>query len=406
MDISSFQALRTPMGQEALEMAVRFNPREEEFLHHFQTLTRHFPPEMGRAALETAILRKEGLIKFPFAEKMFFTRPALQQASGWEIACYRAGRYAGFERVFDMGCSIGSDTLALSPIAATTGIDLDGLRLNMAKANAESMGAVGKVDFIQADLTADLPFRVRSTMNHWALFFDPARREGERRIFSVRDYHPPLGVIKDWIRVIPALGVKISPGVNLKEIQSYEAEVEFISIRGELKEAVLWFGPLRSTTRRATLLPGPLSFCAENPAGIPVSDPLGYIYEPDPAVIRAGLVTALGVRLEAQQLDPTIAYLTGDRLVLTPFARVWKIETWFPFGLKRLRAYLRHNRIGKVTVKKRGSPLEPETLIHDLRLQGEHERVIFLTQLMDKPVVIVAYPENSRHREHNGLSFD
>jgi peroxiredoxin len=46
-----------------------------------------------------------------------------------------------------------------------------------------------------------------------------------------------------------------------------------------------------------------------------------------------------------------------------------------------------------VTVKKRGSPLEPEILIHDLHLKGEQERVVFLTQLRDKPIVIVAYPE-------------
>jgi hypothetical protein len=45
-----------------------------------------------------------------------------------------------------------------------------------------------------------------------------------------------------------------------------------------------------------------------------------------------------------------------------------------------------------VTVKKRGSPLEPEALIHDLRLSGEAQRVIFLTHLRGRPIVIVAYP--------------
>jgi hypothetical protein len=68
------------------------------------------------------------------------------------------------------------------------------------------------------------------------------------------------------------------------------------------------------------------------------------------------------------------------------------VEDWFPFGLKRLRSYLRQRGIGRVVVKKRGSPLQPEALIHDLRLQGEQERVLFLTQLRGKPIVIVALP--------------
>jgi hypothetical protein len=64
-----------------------------------------------------------------------------------------------------------------------------------------------------------------------------------------------------------------------------------------------------------------------------------------------------------------------------------------PFQLKRLRAYLRENNVGRVTVKKRGSPITPEELIQQLRLkEGEEERVLFLTQMQGKPIVIIALP--------------
>ena len=66
------------------------------------------------------------------------------------------------------------------------------------------------------------------------------------------------------------------------------------------------------------------------------------------------------------------------------------MEDWFPFSLKRLRAYLHVRRVGRVTVKKRGSPLQPEELIHKLRLEGEEERVLFLTHVRGRAVVIVA----------------
>jgi len=111
--------------------------------------------------------------------------------------------------------------------------------------------------------------------------------------------------------------------------------------------------------------------------------------------MRSGLVADLGTLLNAFQLDPEIAYLTTDKFMPTPFANAWEIEGWFPFGLKRLRSYLRERHVGQVTVKKRGSPLQPEALIRDLRLKGEDERILFLTQLEGRPIVVVCMPIRS-----------
>jgi SAM-dependent methyltransferase len=339
------------------------------------------PPRTRPRCLETAILRREAAAKFPQAAKMYFTREALEQASSWPVAEYRASRYRDFDHVLDLGCSIGGDTLPLSQVTHTTGLDIDSLRLAMAQANARALGL--DADFLQADLN-DYPLPSAS-----AAFFDPARRQDHRRAFSVEDYTPPLSVIERWLPDIPALGVKISPGVDLDEIGGYDCEVEFISVNRELKEAVLWFGPLKTAHRRATLLPGPYTLIADDIPPLPLNPPKAYLYEPDPAVLRAGLVTVVGAQLEAAQLDRQIAYLTGDTLVDTPFARAWAVEDWMPFQLKRLRAYLRERNVGHLTVKKRGSPLVPEELICDLRLEGEEEKTLFLTQMEGKPITII-----------------
>jgi SAM-dependent methyltransferase len=382
MDILSFNALLTENGQWALESAMAFEPREVDFLADFQMLAKRFPRELARAALETAILRREARVKFPRAEVMYFTREALEQASSWLVAEYRSNRYQGFDHVLDLGCSIGGDTLPLSQIARTTGIDIDPLRLAMARENARALGL--DAAFLQADLT-DYALPPAS-----GAFFDPARRVDHRRAFSIEDYTPPLSIIKKWLPDIPALGVKISPGVELNEVEGYDCEVEFISVGRALKEAVLWFGPLKSAHRRATLLPGLHTLVADDIPQLPLSQPRAYLYEPDPAILRAGLVTVVGAQLDADQLDPQIAYLTSDSLTKTPFARVWVVEDWMPFQLKRLRAYLRERKVGRLTVKKRGSPLVPEALIRDLRLEGEEEKTVFLTQMEGKPIVIVA----------------
>ncbi len=401
MDLSTFRLLQTTTGQEALEFAEKLAPRETDFLGHFQRVARQYPRELARLALEIAILRSEASEKFPWADRMYFTRQALEQASSHEVSSYRVRRYRPFKRLADLACSLGGDTISLAKVALTVGIDLDPLRLAMARANLEALNLMERVTLLQADLTASLPLYPSPDL---ALFFDPSRRRDGKRISSVGSYMPPLQVVQRWLPRFPAIGVKISPGVRFEQIVAYDAEVEFISLGGGLKEALLWFGPLKTCQRRATVLPGahtldsrefPGSATRTGPGRkrlVPLSEPQAFLYEPDPAIIRAGLVGPLGVRLQAAQLDADIAYLTAVKETATPFARGWVIEDWFPFGLKRLRTYLRERSIGRVVVKKRGSPLQPEALIRDLRLEGDGERVVFLTHLRGKPIVVICLP--------------
>jgi len=244
---------------------------------------------------------------------------------------------------------------------------------------------------VQADVSA-LPMRLSPRQ---AVFFDPARRTEHGRTYSVQDYQPPLSIVLDWLEQSEPVGVKISPGVPLEELAGFDCEVEFVSLDGALKEAALWFGRFKSAERRATLLQKGKTYTltAERQPELPLSEPRAYLYEPDAAVLRAGLVQTVGASLDAAQLDPEIAYLTSDTLTQTPYGRVWPVLDWMPFQLKRLRAALRERNIGQVTVKKRGSPIVPEELIQQLKLEGEGSLTLFLTQMQGAPVVIFAGEE-------------
>lgn len=396
MDLLSFRQLVSPGGLELLNLVCQLKPKEEDYLLHFQRLSRQFSPNLVQAALETAILRQKASVKFPFAEHLFFTRDALEQASAWDIAFYRAKRYARFERVFDLGCSVGCDSLALSQFLPTIGLDRDPLRLAMAQANLRFVNRAKAAEVILADLNVSIPVSWENP--HQALFFDPARREDGKRLHHVEQYQPPLHLIQIWRERFPNLGVKVSPAVNLEELSQYDCEVEFISRAGELKEAVLWFGELRSAAFRATILPTQVSMSGEadlanNLEKTSISPPRQYLYEPDPAILRARLVRSLATQLNAGQLDADIAFLTSDQLIPTPFARVWEVEGWMSFNVKKLREYLRSRNVGKVTVKKRGSPVVPQELEQQLKLKGTEERILFLTHYDGKPIVIVAHHE-------------
>ena len=388
MTLDDLHYLLSPEGERWLQETAVAPITPQNHLQIASQLRKQLSPEQAQAVLETVLLRQRAAAKFSRADQMFFVRAALEQASAEPVAEYRAQRFAqaGFERVADLGCGIGGDAIALAAQAHVIGVEWDPLRLAMAQENVRVYGRNANFQPLQADLMELSPLPVQ------ACFFDPARRdENGRRLFSVHQYRPPLSLIDKWREKLAGAAVKISPGVNYDELPD-DAEVEFISYKGEVREGVLWFGDLRSAARRrATLLPdGHTLTAAELPAEpTPIIPPQAYLYEPDKAVIRAHLVEALAERLNAAKISGDIAYLTAVSAQPTPFARCFAIEDAFPFQLKRLRHYLRQRDIGQVTIKKRGSPLEPDALRRQLRLRGSQHRIIFLTQTQGETAVLV-----------------
>lgn len=350
--------------------------------------------EAAAALLEMAQLRQRARAKFARAAEMFFTRDGLEQATAETVADHRARRFAAANMavIADLGCGIGGDALALARAGASLiAIDRDWAHVRLAQANAAVHGTADRLLPVVADLLELSPLPADG------FFFDPARRTPTgprlapgRRLWSVDDYRPPLSLIDAWRPLVPSGAVKVGPGIDYNELPA-AAEAEFVSLRGEVKEAVLWFGRLRTeAARRATLLPDGATLTELDAEVTQTGPPRAYLYEPDGAVIRAHLVGQVAAQLGATLLDPHIAFLSADGPQTTPFARGYRLQDAFPFQLKRLRSYLRQRDVGVVTIKKRGSPLDPDVLRQALRLRGEAHRTIFLTQVMGRATVLIS----------------
>lgn len=391
LTLETFHQLRTPHGQAALAAAATLVATDATLLRDLDTLRKAFAPELATAALETVRLRRRARTKFSRAEAMYFTREALEQASGELVARHRARRYkAAGTVVADVGCGIGGDALGLAEAGLhIAAIDRDPLRIALAQANAEAYGVTDHTAFRVADAVGYEP--APGTL----IFFDPARRREQRgsrqRVWHPDAYEPPLGLIERWLDRAAGIGVKVAPGIDYEALP-YECEVEIVSVAGEVKEACLWLGAFRRTTRSATLLPGGATITAVGVAPVPVTQPQQFLYEPDGAVIRAHLVEQLAQQLGAAKIDNTIAFLTSDSLVPTPFARAFRIDEVLPFNLKRLRTRLRERGIGQVVVKKRGSPIDPQALEQQLRLSGSNAITLVLTQVQQQPTVLLCEP--------------
>lgn len=385
MNLETFQRLLTPAGQAVLADAAALAPKESEFLRCFETLRKNHEPELAKAALETALLRIRARDKFADADRMFFTREALEQATSEVVARYRATRFGEFGRIADLCCGIGGDALALAAVGGMVeAVDSDPLRIAMAKANASALGVGDRVRCCVGDA---ITFLLPDTQ---AAFADPNRRADGRRYLDPEDYTPPLSAIRGRFPTNFPLAVKIAPGVAWSDLLATDAEVEFVSLGAELKECVLWFGPLRTTGRRATILPAGATLCAKVPQE--PSPPVSVkevLYDPDAAVTRAGLVHDLAEQLDADPIDAQVQLLTANQHRPTPFATPFVVEHVAPFHVRLLRDYLRERHIGRVTVIKRGSPADADDLLRKLKLTGSEHRTVFLTRADDQHVMIV-----------------
>ncbi|WP_405778022.1 THUMP-like domain-containing protein [Streptomyces sp. NBC_00859] len=409
-DLDAFTALFTDEGPALLESLRGYDPAQE--LAVATRLRRSHPTELVSAALAQARLRQRAVPKFGAddAYRMFFTPNGVEQSTRKSVAEYRAGRFAalGVRSVADLCCGIGGDALALARAGISVlAVDRDPLTAEVVRANADALGLSDLIEVRCADV-ADV-----DTDPYDAVFVDPARRGGRGRIFNPEAYSPPLswatgavtgrpasdqspgpagttGVTAIKTGVVKTGAIKIAPGIPHEMIPS-SAEGEWISDGGDVKEAVLWFGT-DPGLRRATLLPSGATLTGR---GLP--DPavraLGrYLYEPDGAVIRAHLVAEVAEELGGGLIDETIAYITADDLQPTPYATAYEITDELPFGLKKLKALLRERKVGNLTVKKRGSAVEPEEVRRRVKPQGPNAATVILTRVAGAPTMLIGQP--------------
>ena len=358
-------------------------------------------PEQAAALATQARLREQARPRLGRrVDHWLFTDDGAQQVTRPEVARHRADRYrtSGASCVVDLGCGLGSDLAALAEVAPATGVERDPTTAALAAFNVPE--ATVRNDTVESFAQS------RAWAEGTAVFADPARRSDGRRQLDPRRWSPPL----QWVMDLPLqdVGVKVAPGIDHDAVpDGWETEV--VSSDGDVVEAALYRGSLRTSDarRRATVLrrlvrddpdAGFTSHTLTDqdlPEGAAPVGPVGTVlYEPDKAVIRASLVTAVADHVNGRLLDPTIAYISADTLVQTPYAVAYWIDDVLPFSVKTLRSELRSRGIGAVTIKKRGSAVDPADLRRQLRLDPNSRThiVVVLTRLAGQRVVLLARP--------------
>ena len=204
------------------------------------------------------------------------------------------------------------------------------------------------------------------------VWLDPARRttstSGTKRIWDPEDFSPPLSFVESLAGSGRAVGVKMGPGMPHDSVPGRTARRSGspwagtsprwrcgstrCGVPGIRRAALAARAPpvRRSSPAREDFDGGPVA---------PVGPVEGYLYEPDGAVIRAGLVADVALQLGGHLVDEHIAYICAPELQDTPFARAYKVLEVMPFNVKALKAWVKDQGIGVLDIKKRGTAVTP-----------------------------------------------
>ena len=382
MDQAELRELLSPGGLTLLDSLPPWNSTADVVRSVSELRKAGHSPALVAAVLSQAKLRARAVPKFgPFAESMLFTEAGLEQATRLSVAAQHAGRFqrAGLKWIADLGCGIGTDALAIAALEIeVTAVERDEVTAAVASYNLAPWSNA-RVEHADAE-TFDL-----SGVD--GVYLDPARRDGAKRLTNPADWSPSLDFAFGLADRLPT-GVKLGPGVD-RDLIPPEAEAQWVSVDREVVELGVWFGALaRPGVRRAALVVGEhgsAEMVAEADSADAATGSLGeYVYEPDGAVIRARLIGDLARAIDGRMLEPSIAYVTADAAVPTPFAVCFRVVEELPLDKKAIRRAIGARGIGTLEIKKRGVDIDPAAFRTSLAPKGPASGTLILTRVGDK----------------------
>lgn len=324
-----------------------------------------YSPEYSRWAFGQWELRRKSVEKFPRGMQMQFTRAGLEMATHSRIAAYHASLFPVGAEVLDATCGIGSDLVALAARGPVIGVDLEREHLDCARFNLAVFGFAGKV--ARGDALEVLA-------KGWDyVYCDPGRRDDSQRVINPEDYLPPVWDVVDSIQGCKKAVMKLSPMLRDEFLQSLGGDIEFVSYGRECREALMIF-PGGGRVLAVHIESGERA--AASPLPRTEEEPSGYLFEADPALIRAH---ALGIFGMAGVGDSN-GYLTGDKWVESPWLRGYEVLWCGPWRIRMVKEALLEGNWRVDAVKKRGVQIEPTTVIRQVELGG------------GRPVQLVLYP--------------
>lgn len=327
-----------------------------------KSLRGRFLDDLVRAALALHEARQRAVGRLPQARQLWLTRTGVEQATAWEVARHKAARFAVCGEVADLCCGIGSDAAALSHACRVTAVDRSPAMVQRATWNVAVIGRPERFAARCGDVTAE----------DWAGRFvhaDPDRRDGRDRPGRwLEHYQPGLEWMQRLVTTARGGAIKVGPASDFPG-KFPGCEIELVSLGGECREATIWFGEMAGAEcARATNLTTGESLASDTLATRrSIASALGAVLcDPDPAVVRAGLLDVLAERHGLARLDAEEEYLTAGQSPATSLATTFHVEAVLPPDIKELRRHFRQRPARHYEIKCRRLAIDVEQIRRQL----------------------------------------
>lgn len=281
----------------------------------------------------------------------------LRYATHEVVAKYRAERLGelGVKSIADVSCGIGIQLIFYAmKVEKAYGIDIDPLKVEFARRNAERYG-VHNIEFINADsLSRDTVERIDAEV----IFSDPARppEMPERRL---EDLLPsPLEVYEAYKSKTDAFIFDLPPQMRRERVP-WRGEFEYIDLFGALNRLTFYTEPLARAERSAVILPAGARLESDPDLENIIEwteKPGQYLYEIPQSVDYADLINellhALNADIKMLLREKRRVLATGNEEIKSPYLkRIYAIVGIVPFHPVRINDFLRKEGFGRATLR-------------------------------------------------------
>ncbi|MBI2102501.1 methyltransferase domain-containing protein [Candidatus Woesearchaeota archaeon] len=326
----------------------------------------------------------KALEKHPRAEELEHSGEDIRWATPEIVAEYRAKRLK-CKTIVDLGCGIGFQTFAFAKHCAHVyAIEIDKEKIERAKKNAVVLG-LKNITFISGDALS--PVVIKQLKDVDIVFCDPQRlpEEVERKMGTIQpDIHQ---LLEKYGRLTDKIAIEFPP--QIKEIP-FDCEREYLSWQGKLNRLTLYFGKLKRTERSAVTLPtGECLVVGEEKKLREVRSPEQYLFDVDPAVVKAELLAELSEKTGAALLQRgRNTVFTGPTLLEEAFfVHAYIILETVSFEQNVLRKALQKVKAGTVILRYSVDPNEYALIQRSFEKQLRGKKTICLFRLDDRAVI-------------------
>ena len=232
------------------------------------------------------------------------------------------------------------------------------------------------------------------------IFIDPARRDAYgRKAVSISDCTPDVAALQDLLlEKAEIVMVKLSPMLDiskaLTELQHVK-EVHVVAVANECKELDFimergYQGETRLVCVNLLTDQPEMRFVLEEERNCQckmADSVLQYLYEPHPALMKAGCFKLLTERFKVLKLHKNSNLYTSDQLVPDFPGRIFEVEGWAAYHKKIKQELL--SDVDKASIAVRNFPLTVAELRKALKIGDGDEVYLFATTLRGEKKVVI-----------------